>query len=194
MGNGDSLTRRAFFREAIGAAIKSAAEAFSATAKRVAPPLFIRPPGALPEPEFLLLCNRCGECEPACPHKAIELLPSSAGASAGTPAIMPSRQPCLICDGFPCAKTCEPKALAAPASKQEVKIGVAKVDESLCLSAQSQECDYCERECRRRKKAITLVFGSPPKIDLSLCDGCGLCEYICPAPDKPAIHILPFER
>ena len=32
---------------------------------------FLRPPGALPEEEFLSLCNRCLKCQEVCPWKAI---------------------------------------------------------------------------------------------------------------------------
>ena len=39
--------------------------------KRDLPPL-VRPPGSVPEPEFLRMCIRCGECYQACPNNVLQ--------------------------------------------------------------------------------------------------------------------------
>jgi ferredoxin-type protein NapG len=47
---------------------------------------FIRPPGALPEEEFLSLCIRCDKCRKACPWGLITPVPLTESViSAGTP-------------------------------------------------------------------------------------------------------------
>jgi ferredoxin-type protein NapG len=47
---------------------------------------FIRPPGALPEEEFLSICIRCDKCYWACPYADITpVLITESIVSAGTP-------------------------------------------------------------------------------------------------------------
>ena len=75
-----------------------------------------RPPGAVSEPLFLALCDRCGECVDACPHAAVLKYPEDAGASAGTPVMRPERRPCHLCDGYPCIAACPTGALRQPES------------------------------------------------------------------------------
>ena len=62
---------------------------------RVLPARVIRPPGAIPEKEFLALCVRCGECMVACPTNALQPLWGEAGlAGLFSPALTPGRGPC----------------------------------------------------------------------------------------------------
>ena len=49
--------------------------------------VFLRPPGAAPEPDFLKLCTRCTDCLEACPHQAIRRLGPEFDSVEGTPAI-----------------------------------------------------------------------------------------------------------
>ncbi len=59
---------------------------------------FIRPPGALPEEEFLSLCLRCDECRKACPWGLITLVPLSESiANAGTPRLRWRCPRCMRC-------------------------------------------------------------------------------------------------
>lgn len=47
---------------------------------------FVRPPGALPEEEFLSLCIRCDICRKICPYKLITpVLLTESVINAGTP-------------------------------------------------------------------------------------------------------------
>ncbi len=63
----------------MGAAFFGAAAFYLATggwaivsaAKRIRP--FLRPPGALPEKEFLQRCIRCAKCAQVCPTTAIRM-------------------------------------------------------------------------------------------------------------------------
>ena len=71
--------------------------------------VFLRPPGALPEEQFLVQCLRCGCCQGACPHGAITLLKreeiTESGQpdayswrpyrETGTPRIVPAAEPML---------------------------------------------------------------------------------------------------
>lgn len=46
---------------------------------------FIRPPGALPEEDFLVLCTRCGKCIEACRTVIHPVLVTESILAAGTP-------------------------------------------------------------------------------------------------------------
>ncbi len=74
------------------------------------------------------------------------------------------------------------------------RVGTAVVDQSHCWAALGQFCDYCLKECRRHVNAITISPGCPPEIDQERCDGCGRCEYICPANGSSAIRVVLIKR
>ena len=73
---------------------------------------FLRPPGALPEPEFLAACTRCDDCVAACPHMAIRKAGGEFGeALRGTPIILPRLAACRLCRHWKCIDACLPQAL-----------------------------------------------------------------------------------
>ncbi len=185
-----SPSRRDFLTGSFRRALSGAAEAAQSRLERLAPTRYLRPPGARSEAEFLVACTRCGDCVPVCPPGALSLLPPSAGVAAETPVITPVNQPCLMCSETQCITACEPRALVRDGPIPA--IGCAEVDATRCWSAQGQDCDYCARDCRRHVDAIALERGGTPTVDKDRCDGCGLCEYICPVAGKPAITVIPF--
>lgn len=59
---------------------------------------FRRPPGAVPEEEFLALCTRCGKCMEVCP-RLISLVPLTESViSVGTPRMIFSCSRCMKCN------------------------------------------------------------------------------------------------
>ena len=65
----------------------------------------IRPPGALPEEQFLLKCSRCDKCVEGCPYNAIHLVDQlHAGVLLKTPFIDPLYEPCRFCEDMPWPK------------------------------------------------------------------------------------------
>ncbi len=145
-------------------------------------PDFVRPPGALPEKEFLAACTRCDDCVKACPHWVIRKAGPGFGESvADTPIVIPRNNPCLFCDNLPCIAACGPQALIPPAPGKSPKIGLAVVDMKACYLAQGQPCDYCMIHCPEKPNAVTIgERGIPPNIDAEACTGCGICAQICP--------------
>lgn len=148
---------------------------------------WLRPPGALPEEAFLDACVRCTDCIEACPHHAIRRLGPEHGANGGTPAIIPTDNPCYLCEDLPCIPACDARALV-PTERGAVRIGSARLQHDACYVAQGQRCDYCVTSCPLKNTAISWAADRMPVIHEEHCTGCGVCAYLCPA---DALHIIP---
>lgn len=167
---------------------EGAAEAARAFEEQAKPELkrpsaaWVRPPGALAEADFLAACTRCDECVKACPHWVIRKAGAELGESvASTPIVVPGDNPCLFCENLPCIDACSPGALRRPQAGTPLRIGTAVVREAACYSVQNQPCDYCQTKCPERPRAILVDRpGSPPRVKLDACTGCGKCAEICP--------------
>jgi ferredoxin-type protein NapG len=149
---------------------------------------YVRPPGALAEAEFVTICDRCRECEQACPYGVIVRLSSAYGPAAGTPALLPRDGPCRLCTDLPCATACPTGALK-PVPVAEVGMGTARLDPARCWAAFGQPCDYCVKMCPVGEKALRWS-GNRPEVNEEHCTGCGMCDHICPAPGG-AFRIVP---
>ncbi len=150
----------------------------------------LRPPGALPEKEFLARCIRCMRCVDNCPNNAIIALDESYGrAQRFTPAIKARRQACMLCnklsgDGLKCTEACPTGALQLVKRNVEdicakVKMGTAEIDTALCYSYNNWSCGTCYRACPLPGKAMTLGRWERPEVHAEHCIGCGACERIC---------------
>lgn len=60
--------------------------------------LILRPPGALPEIDFLKTCIKCGMCVEACPFDTLKLASPGDNKPIGTPYFIPRDIPCYMCD------------------------------------------------------------------------------------------------
>lgn len=171
---------------------------------RRANPKLIRPPGALPEEQFLQKCIKCGECMKACPTNALQPALSEAGPQGiWTPMLVPKIGYCEYYCSL-CSQVCPTGAIKELAVKEKinVKIGLAWVNKNRCLPwAMGIPCIVCEEHCPTSPKAIKLIktevklpdgsvkTPAAPFIDAKLCIGCGICENKCPVVDKPAIYV-----
>lgn len=105
-GRRDFLKSLAFGAGVLGAALLGFVPLLRGWVRR------LRPPGALPEREFLASCIKCGQCVQVCPVEAIHLSDLSDGFGVGTPFIDPRRQACdFSCDGLQCVLACPTGAL-----------------------------------------------------------------------------------
>ena len=75
------------------------------------PALALRPPGALPEEDFLGACIRCGLCVRDCPYNTLELARPEQPVATGTPFFKARNIPCEMCEDIPCIKACPTGAL-----------------------------------------------------------------------------------
>ena len=75
-------------------------------------PVYIRPPGALPDDEeFMDTCLRCAACVAACPYGALEEVGFEDGRAVATPHLLPENVPCPRCETRDCAEVCMGGAL-----------------------------------------------------------------------------------
>ncbi len=144
-----------------------------------------RPPGAIDELQFLRGCTRCGDCIEACPYDAIVQAPDRLAGIAGTPVIVADDSACLMCEDFPCISACEPGVLLATLPPI---MGTAQITEHLCLAHHHTTCTVCSERCPV-DGAITVTEGKPT-VNEDTCTGCGVCRYVCPAPEN-AILLMP---
>lgn len=168
----------------------------------------IRPPGSLPEPEFLTQCIKCAVCIKVCPTNFLQ----EAGLEAGFEGLWTPIGNGLAgyCDYecTLCGQECPTGAITelALADKKQIRIGLAHIVQDRCLPwAQDIECLVCEEHCPTPDKAIILDGGgrgggqgfgrgggggvARPRIDLDLCIGCAICMHVCPVVDQPAVVV-----
>ena len=138
------------------------------------------------EAEFLAGCTQCLDCARDCPHDAIRPAGERLGAARGTPVIDAAQAPCHSCVDRPCAAACEAGVISSEGRGQ---MGTARVVDHSCLAVAGVGCSACVEQCPV-PGAIELERGRP-RIDPERCTGCGVCFYVCPAPQK-AILLLPL--
>lgn len=149
----------------------------------------LRPPGALPEEEFLRACIRCDLCAQACDTACIKFFPAWEGKLAGSPFIQAADKACNLC--LRCTQVCPSGALLELEDKTEVQMGTALVDERLCVSHNgSGACGACHTICPLRNKAITQGLFNKPTVHSEYCVGCGLCEEACIVKERRAIQVV----
>lgn len=173
-----STTRRAFVAGAVALAAGVAAGA--ACAPQVAAADVLRPPGALPERDFMARCIRCERCISVCPEDVLEVLGIESGLAVRTPQITYAAGACTFCDL--CREVCPTAAIGAvdPFRPDEGRIGVAAVVEDRCLAfQQAGSCGVCVDACPY--DALSFDSQRRPVVDAAACNGCGECVKICPA-------------
>ena len=184
---------------------------------RPSDPALVRPPGSLPEREFVSRCIRCGECMNVCPNNALHPTLLQAGAEGiWSPMLIPRigycEPTCVLCSqvcptGAIDEITEREKAWVPEAGKEEtdgppLRIGTAFYDTGRCLPyAMAKECIVCEEWCPTTPKAIYFeetevqnregeyLWLKRPHVDPALCVGCGACTYACPVKGAPAIYV-----
>ena len=182
-------------------------------------PAMIRPPGALPETDFLARCIKCAACMRVCPTNVLQPALLEGGLEALWTPILVNRlgyceQNCVLC-GHVCptgairsltvaekvGQTVQTGSTAA-VHVEPIKLGTAFFDHGRCLPwAMHTPCIVCEEVCPTAPKAIWFkkvelidrqghtVALKQPYVDPTLCIGCGICENKCPVADLAAVRV-----
>jgi ferredoxin len=159
----------------------------------------IRPPGSVPEAEFLQMCIRCGECFKACPNDVLHPIGFQQGFDGlWTPQVAADWAGCeSSCNA--CGQVCPTGAIRAlPLDEKRVcHIGLAKLNLTTCLPHAGREaCQLCVDECVHagyhaieftRVRTEVDAAGNPvedsgflaPVVIADKCVGCGLCQTRC---------------
>lgn len=147
---------------------------------------FVRPPGALPQQDFLARCIKCQKCIDACPTLAIQSVTVLEDiANASTPKMDFSRGICDFC--MECTLVCPTGALQ-PTKKEAVKLGTAVVLPDICIAYTWVGCTKCYHSCPYQ--AISLDEVNRPVVDAAKCNGCGECEHVCPSTSLRSSRLL----
>lgn len=213
-----SLGRRGFLSLATGSAaaivggtsVAIATRSFGARLDDPAAFRPVRPPGSVPEQQFLEMCIRCGECFKACPNNVLQVEGFQQGLEGlWTPLVKADWAGCeSSCNA--CGQVCPTGAIRAlPLEEKKVaRMGLAIVNESTCLPLANREaCQLCVDECNAAGYAAIEFInvhtavdsdGMPvagsgfvaPVVLADKCVGCGLCQTRCYAINVKAKHLL----
>lgn len=182
----EKLSNRSSTSSPVGA---SSATPPAQPAKTVPLDVWVRPPGALPESQYLSACSRCGKCVEVCPAECIKLDPT-ANLGKGAPYIDPNVMACVVCDDLSCMKVCPTGALVFTDVPQ-IKMGTAVWRDDPCVRTTRQEdCRQCVDICPVGSTAIELA-GEEIRVHPLGCIGCGLCQQHCPTEPK-SITVIPI--
>ncbi len=155
----------------------------------------IRPPGALPEQDFLATCIRCGACLRVCVTHTLQASGMENGLIQwGTPIhkmrLAGCEQQCNLC-----GKVCPTGAIRdlPLVERQHAKIGTAVISRERCVAwAKERLCLLCDEACPYNAIVFRPVEGHKrPFLDESRCNGCGMCEAVCPVNGEAAISVYP---
>ncbi|MBF0152188.1 MAG: 4Fe-4S binding protein [Magnetococcales bacterium] len=174
-------------------------------------PEVIRPPGSLPEGEFLARCIKCAACMRVCPTNVLQPALLEAGLEGlWTPILINTQgyceHHCVLCGQVCPTAAIRPipvaEKIGAKPFPQPVKLGTAFFDRGRCLPwAMHTPCIVCEEMCPTSPKAIWFQSvtlpgrdGKPvelkqPFVEPIHCIGCGICENKCPVADQAAIRV-----
>ena len=184
--------RRMFFQSALLKITEPISELLNSSPQQLnqTENFFLRPPGSLPEHEFVKTCHRCNHCVDACPADAILPLQHEDIDLIGTPTIDSNHQPCVVCASLVCMTVC-PSGALQPVEGHEIAIGLAVVNNDTCLNSQGINCRYCIEMCPIGETAIRQDSQNKIRVDPEGCIGCGVCQYECPT-DPKSIVVKPL--
>ncbi|HID06043.1 MAG TPA: 4Fe-4S binding protein, partial [Armatimonadetes bacterium] len=126
----------------------------------------IRPPGAVPEPEFLARCVKCGQCIRVCPTNVLQPAMYEAGIEGIFTPIMDMKLGYCELNCTLCGQVCPTGAIQRISIEQKlglgefaeegpIRIGTAFYDRGRCLPwAMDIPCVVCQEVCPVSPKAI----------------------------------------
>ncbi len=137
----------------------------------------LRPPGGQSRADFEALCIKCDRCRSICPQDCITTATLEDGLiNARTPRMDYIKGYCTFCGR--CADVCPTGAIAQGFDEGTQRVGIAVIDEDQCLAFNGGGCQKCVEAC---SYGAVSLDGFVPVVDSSMCNGCGICENVCPS-------------
>lgn len=202
---GVDLTRRQVISSAVSGLV-AVLVTKTAYADKSAAEQLLRPPGSVPESEFVDRCIRCHECIKICSSTGRFLQPvllSGGWEGIWTPAGQPRSGYCDFECNL-CGLVC-PTGAITPLTierKQQLPIGTAQFDKNRCIPwYRNEDCIVCEEHCPTHEKAIkfdsrevvqhngSIKTVKYPYVQENLCIGCGICVTKCPLVGRAGIYV-----
>lgn len=162
----------------------------------------LRPPGAVPEEEFLALCIKCGQCLQVCPYHSIKLADMAKGHGVGTPYIDARERGCYACSAVPCVLACPSGALDHAVEKPaDIQMGIAVLEfPNKCLAITNTPVPKGHSQrihnfTNAQNNVTQLERDVLDKLDAFEGKQCTICADMCPIPNPlSAIAMTPFEE
>ena len=165
---GPDLSRRAFASALVAGVATAPIVRLAGMAGENWNPAVVRPPGSLPEAEFLQRCIKCGQCMRICPTNVIQPAGLQAGVEGLWTPMLNFRMGTSGCQRgcIACGNLC-PTAAIRPITLDErlgqgefsstgpIRLGTAFLDRGRCLPwAMDRPCIVCQENCPVSPKAI----------------------------------------
>jgi len=155
-------------------------------------------PTSLQFDAFLNACTNCGKCIEVCPEKILrpaqkEYEVYDIKDAQGKPTMSFEMGYCRP-NCHRCEEVCPTGIIVKGERRKEeggktirqVRLGWAQFNSLTCITqTDNVPCDACARHCPTKAIHLTEKNGQKiPRIHTHLCNGCGACEFYCPARPK----------
>ena len=154
----------------------------------------VMPPGAMNMDRFNGKCTACHLCIGSCPSQIIRPALTAYGLKGFMQPYLNFTESVCDQDCNICTQVCPTGALLPlqVEDKNNLSIGLADYIKNRCVVITNKTpCGSCAEECP--KGAITMINWQDgltiPKVDSTLCIGCGYCENACPSKPLKAIKV-----
>ena len=158
----------------------------------------VRPPGGQDEEALVSACIRCEKCYEVCPRGVIAPAHLEDGIlNMRTPVMNFDANWCDWCTeengGEPlCVASCPTEALKVGSTPETGVLGVAELNQDLCLAYRLIGCRFCYDACQF--EAMELDENNRPYVIADACNGCGACESVCVSLQNGSISAGATER
>ena len=154
----------------------------------------IAPPGALAHRHLNQHCSACHLCVSQCPTQVLKPAFMEYGLAGMLQPVMYFEKGYCTYDCVICTQICPNQALhcLSVEEKHATQLGRVVLAPELCIVyTEGTSCGACAEHCPTQ--AVTMVPYkeglTQPRLDTSICVGCGACEYICPTLPLRAIFV-----